>query len=104
MRDPHSVYTSTYCTHTCSLHWGNLHDFAVEATSAINVKVYVYSLISHRVSRLHNLLSWFGNAFPLIRSHLLWGEFNAFSAANAIHNSPFLFHLVPITAGWTEVA
>ena len=26
----------------------------------------------------------------LIRSHLLWGEFSVFSAANAIHNSSFL--------------
>ena len=36
-------------------------------------------------------------------SHLLWGEFSAFSAANAVHNFfQFLFHQVPITAGWTE--
>ena len=26
---------------------------------------------------------------PLIRSHLLWGEFSIFSAANTIHNSPY---------------
>ena len=39
----------------------------------------------------------------LIRSHLLWGEFSAFSAANAISQfSIFSFHQVPITAGWTE--
>ena len=39
----------------------------------------------------------------LIRSHLLWGEFSAFSAANAISQfSIFPFHQVPITAGWTE--
>ena len=25
----------------------------------------------------------------LVRSHLLWGELSAFSAANAIHSSPF---------------
>ena len=39
----------------------------------------------------------------LIRSHLLCGEFSAFSAANAIHSFPnFLFHQVPITAEWEE--
>ena len=39
----------------------------------------------------------------LIRSHLLWGEFSAFSADNAISQfSIFSFHQVPITAGWTE--
>ena len=38
-----------------------------------------------------------------IRSHLLWGEFSTFSAANTIHNFPFFsFHQVPITAGWAE--
>ena len=38
----------------------------------------------------------------LIRSHLLWGEFSAFSAANVIQIffSDFSFHQVPITAGW----
>ena len=29
--------------------------------------------------------------FSLIRSHLVWGEFSAFSAANAIHNSLIFF-------------
>ena len=37
-------------------------------------------------SILHNLHPWYWNS--LIRSHLLWGEFSAFSAAIAIHNSP----------------
>ena len=39
----------------------------------------------------------------LIRSHLLWEEFSAFSAANIIQNfSDFSFHQVPIAAGWAE--
>ena len=38
-------------------------------------------------SRLHNLCPWYWNS--LMGSHLLWGEFWAFSAANAIHKSPF---------------
>ena len=37
-------------------------------------------------SRVHDLHPWYWNS--LIRSHLLWGEFSAFSVADAIHNSP----------------
>ena len=42
--------------------------------------------------------------FSLMWSYLLWGEFNAFSAANLCHSQyfHFSFHQVPITAGWTE--
>ena len=44
----------------------------------------------------------------LMQSHLPWGEFSIFSAANAIHKFnailQFKFHQVPITAGWTEAA
>ena len=43
----------------------------------------------HEFSRLYNLHPWYWNA--LIWSHLLCGVFNAFSAANAIHNFP-IFH------------
>ena len=38
----------------------------------------------------------------LIRSHLLWGEFSAFSAANAIYN--FSNFRSTITAGWADAA
>ena len=53
----------------------------------VNVNVYVYSLISHRVQQTSQFtaLVW---ELSLVRSHLLWGEFSAFSAAIAIHNSP----------------
>ena len=35
-------------------------------------------------SRLYNLSPWYWNS--LIQSHLLWGKFSTFFAANAIHN------------------
>ena len=52
----------------------------------------------------YNLHPWYTVLeLSLIRSHLLWGEFSAFSAANAV------FTIFPIfvppgthTAGWTE--
>ena len=52
---------------------------------------------SYDFTRLHNLRPWFCNS--LIWSHNLWVEF----CTNAIHNALFLFHQVPITAGWTRV-
>ena len=76
-----------------------------------NVNVYVYSL-DIPFSRVQQTAQFtpLVSELTLIRSHLLWGEFSAFSAANDIsqchftfHNSPFFsFHQVPITAGWTE--
>ena len=53
----------------------------------VNVNVYVYSLISHRVQQTSQFTPLVLE-LSLIRSHLLWGEFSAFSAAIAIHNSP----------------
>ena len=52
-----------------------------------NVNVYVYSLISHRVQQTSQFTPLVLE-LSLVRSHLLWGEFSAFSAAIAIHNSP----------------
>ena len=54
----------------------------------VNVNVYVYSLIFHRVQQTSQFK-------PLVlelshvQSHLIWGEFSTFSAADVIHNSPF---------------
>ena len=53
----------------------------------VNVNVYVYSLISHRVQQTSQFTP-LALELSLVRSHLLWGEFSAFSAAIAIHNSP----------------
>ena len=70
----------------------------------INVNVYVYSLISHRVQQTSQFTPLVLELF-LIHSHLLLGEFSAFSAANmAFIILHFSFHQVPITAGWTKVA
>ena len=65
--------------------------------------MYFYSLISNRVQQTSQFTPLVLE-LSLIWSHLLWGEFSAFSAANAIHNSHFSFHQVPIAAGWTDVA
>ena len=51
------------------------------------VNVYVYSLISHRVQQTSQFTPLVLE-LSLVHSHLLWGEFSAFSAAIAIHNSP----------------
>ena len=51
------------------------------------MNVYVYSLISHRVQQTSQFTPLVLE-LSLVRSHLLWGEFSAFSAAIAIHNSP----------------
>ena len=53
----------------------------------VNVNVYVYSLVSHRVQQTSQFTPLVLE-LSLVRSHLLWGEFSAFSAAIAIHNSP----------------
>ena len=53
----------------------------------LNVNVYVYSLISHRVQQTSQFTPLVLE-LSLVRSHLLWGELSAFSAAIAIHNSP----------------
>ena len=53
----------------------------------VNVNVYVYSLISHRVQQTSQFTPLVLE-LSLVWSHLLWGEFSAFSAAIAIHNSP----------------
>ena len=53
----------------------------------MNVNVYVYSLISHQVQQILQFTPLVLE-LSLVRSHLLWGEFSAFSAAIAIHNSP----------------
>ena len=57
----------------------------------VNVNVYVYSPISHRVQQTSQF-TLLVLELSLVRSHLLWGEFSAFSAessaAIAIHNSP----------------
>ena len=55
----------------------------------LNVNVYVYSLISRRVQQTSQFIPLVLDN-SLIRSHLLWGEFSAFSAVKAIHNSPYL--------------
>ena len=55
--------------------------------SNANVNVYVYSLISHRVQHTSQFTPLVFE-LSLVRSHLLWREFSAFSAAIAIHNSP----------------
>ena len=52
-----------------------------------HINVYVYSLISHRVQQTSQFTPLVLE-LSLVRSHLLWGEFSAFSAAIAIHNSP----------------
>ena len=39
-------------------------------------------------SRLHNLHPWYWNSLLYNLMSYLWGEFSAFSAATAIHNSP----------------
>ena len=49
--------------------------------------MYVYSLISHRVQQTSQFTPLVLE-LSLVQSHLLWGEFSAFSAASAIHNSP----------------
>ena len=49
--------------------------------------MYVYSLISHRVQQTSQFTPLVLE-LSLVQSHLLWGEFSAFSAAIAIHNSP----------------
>ena len=69
----------------------------------VNVNVHVYSLISHQVQQT---LQFTPSVLELslIWSHLLWGEFSTFSAANAVHNSQFSLHQVPVTAGWTGAA
>ena len=57
-------------------------------------------------SRLHNLHAWYWNS--LLYSLIYSGENSAvahFATAIANHYMvAFSFHLVPITAGWTEVA
>ena len=69
----------------------------------VNVNVNVYSLISHRVQQTSQFTP-LALELSLIQSRLLWREFTAYSASNAIHNLHFSFHQVPITAGWTEAA
>ena len=49
--------------------------------------VYVYSLISPWAQQTSQFTP-LSLENSLIRSHLLWGQFSAFSTANAIHNSP----------------
>ena len=76
------LHLSTDC-YRCS--WQakrNLHKHKPHAT------VYVYSLISHPVHQTSQFKPLVFELF-LIWSHLLWGEFSAFSTANAIHYSQF---------------
>ena len=62
----------------------------------------MYSLISYWVQQTSQFTPLVLE-FSLILSRLLWGEFSAFSAADAIHNSPFFRSTrYPITVGWTE--
>ena len=51
-----------------------------------NVNVYVYGLISRVQQTSH--FTPLVLQLSLVWSHLLWGQFRAFSAAVAIHNSP----------------
>ena len=51
------------------------------------IYMLVYRLISHWVQQTSQFTPVVLER-SLMQSHLLWGEFNAFSAANAIHNSP----------------
>ena len=62
-------------------------DSFVGGKKNVNVNVYAYSLISHRVQQTSQFISLILE-LSLVRSHLLWGEFSTFSAAIAIHNSP----------------
>ena len=62
----------------------------------INVNVYVYSL-DIPFSRVQQTAQFtpLVSELTLIRSHLLWGEFSAFSAANDISQCHFTFHNSP---------
>ena len=62
----------------------------------VNVNVYVYSL-DIPFSRVQQTAQFtpLVSELTLIRSHLLWGEFSAFSAANDISQCHFTFHNSP---------
>ena len=84
-----------------------LQGFVTSARVKLNVNVYVYSLISHRVQQTsHNLHPWHRNS--LLYSLISSGENSAlahFAAAIAnYYNLACSFHQVPITVGWTEAA
>ena len=70
----------------------SLPKLTLESNVNVNVNVYVYSLISHRVQQTSQFTPLVLE-LSLVRSHLLWGEFSTFSAAIAIHNSPFFVPL-----------
>ena len=53
----------------------------------LNVNVHVYSLKCLRVQQTLQFTPLVLE-LSLLQSHLVWGEFSAFSAANAIHNFP----------------
>ena len=66
--------------------------------SVINVNVDVYRMRLSRVQQTLQFTPFYWNS--LIRSHLLWGEFTTFSAADAIHNSPmFRSTVYPLQLG-----
>ena len=56
----------------------------------VNINVYVYRLISPWVQQTLQFTSLVLE-LSLIRSHLLEGEFSAFSSANVMHSCPFFF-------------
>ena len=64
---------------------GRRGEWAKHSTSKQNV--YVYSLISLLVQQTLQFTPLVWELF-FTRSHLLWGELSAFSAANAIRNFP----------------
>ena len=65
---------------------GRPHDTEKDIVN-VNVNVEVYSLKSPWVQQTLQFTPLVLE-LSLIRSHLLWGEFSAFSAADAIHNFP----------------
>ena len=82
--------------------WNCTDNICIKRDNDVNVNVDVYGLIYPWVQQTlrftHLVLG-----LSLLRTHLFWGEFCAFSAANAIPNfTIFLFRQVSITAGWAE--
>ena len=80
----------------CSLDLAHSEQLQFALTSKINVNVYVYSL-DIPFSRVQQTAQFtpLVSELTLIRSHLLWGEFSAFSAANDISQCHFTFHNSP---------
>ena len=74
--------TSSNSTFTLPILKNSLHSI-----THVNVNVCVYGLISPWVQQTSQF-TLLVLELSLIWSHVLWGEFSTFSAANAIHNFP----------------